>query len=186
MSTFAKAYVILSKVEFSDKPEKFLHVNQGEGAWTLGGIFQKYNEEAINWDFVNKVLGTCEFNVERASVMLYADSIIKQSVFAHFKREYWERLLLDEVHDQKTANNIFLSGVHIGIRNAAKLAQKVVQCKEDGFIGQYTIRALNNYNQDMFKSHFDKLELANYNNLIEINPNLAWARKGFINRVYEA
>ena len=38
----------------------------------------------------------------------------------------------------------------------------------------------------MFKAHFDKLELANYDNLIEINPNLEWARKGFINRVYEA
>ena len=144
MSTFSKAYLILSKVEFSNNPEKFLHTNQGEGAWTLGGIFQKANPDEIDWDFVNKVLAVCEFDVKRASVMLYADSITKQSVFSHIKKEYWDRLLLDEIHDQRTANNIFLSGVHIGIRNAAKLAQKVVQVQEDGFIGQYSIRALNN------------------------------------------
>jgi hypothetical protein len=36
----------------------------------------------------------------------------------------------------------------------------------------------------MFKTQFDKLEIDNYNNLIERNPNLEWAREGFINRVY--
>ena len=185
MANFSVAYLILSRVEFGDNPEKFLHTNPGEQGWTIGGIYELYNKEVIDWKFIRDVLEVCTYDPERASVMLYADSATKQSVFNHFRREYWDKILLDEVQDQSKANNIFLSGVHIGIRNAAKLAQKVVQVQQDGFIGQYTIRALNNYNEPMFKTHFDKLEIANYNNLIERNPNLEWARAGFLNRAYE-
>ena len=194
MANFSVAYLLLSKVEFGDNPQKFLHVNQGEDGWTIGGIYQLYNKDVIDWKFIREVLEVCgydaeraevcEYEVERASVMLYADTLIKQSVFNYFRKEYWDKILLDEVKDQSKANNIFLSGVHIGIRNAVKLAQKVVQVQQDGFIGQYTLKALNNYHEQLFKTHFDKLEIDNYNSLIKRNPNLAWAQNGFLNRAY--
>ena len=184
MANFVKAYIKLTQAEFGNKPDQFLHLNAGENGYTLGGIYQKANPEAFDWIFIEGVLALCEFNLERASVMLYHDPITKERVFNFFKKYYWDTALLDSVQSQVQAENIFLSGVHIGVRNAVKLAQKVVQVQQDGIIGQYSIKALNYYDDNMFKRHFDKLELENYNNLIEKNPNLEWARQGFENRVY--
>jgi hypothetical protein len=185
MAIFVKAYLILSEVEFGDDPSKFLHTNKGEKGWTIGGIYELYNKDEIDWEFIRDILRVCNHKVKRASRILYADSETKRSVFDYFRKHYWDKILLDEVQDQSKANNIFLSAVHIGTRNAVKLAQKVAQVKQDGIVGQYTIKALNNYNETIFKSDFDKLEVSNYQNLIERNPNLEWARKGFLSRAYK-
>ncbi len=185
MANFKKAYVKLANAEFGSNPEKFLHKNQGENGYTIGGIYQVANPNSFNWEFIEKTLALCNSDYGRASKMLYADDLVRESVEAFFKRYYWDKALLDEIHGQVVAENIFLSGVHIGMKNAIKLAQKVAQTKQDGVIGQYTIKALNNgYDENYFKKEFDKLELSNYNNLIERNPNLAWARNGFMTRVY--
>ena len=185
MANFAPAYLKLSQAEFGNKPEQFLHKNKNEDGYTIGGIYQVANPDAFDWEFIEKVLAVCEFDLKRASVMLYADRQTKEAVFTFFKKEYWDRALLDEVMSQVQADNIFLSGVHIGMRNAVKLAQKVAQTQQDGIIGQYTLKALNNgFDDNYFKMQFDKLELENYDNLIERNPHLSWARQGFINRVY--
>ncbi len=185
MANFKTAYVKLANAEFGSNPEKFLHKNQGENGYTIGGVYQVANPDSFNWEFIEKTLVLCEFDYKRASTMLYADDLIRESVENFFKRYYWDKALLDEVQGQVIAENIFLSGVHIGMKNAVKLAQKVAQTQQDGIIGQYTIKALNNgYDEIYFKKEFDKLELENYNNLIERNPNLEWARAGFINRVY--
>ncbi len=185
MAIFKKSYVKLANQEFGNNPEKFLHKNQGEKGYTIGGIYQVANPEAFNWQFIEDTLGLCEFDYSRASKMLYSDDETRDSVEVFFKKEYWDKALLDEIQGQVIADNIFFSGVHIGMKNAIKLAQKVVQTQQDGFVGQYTIKALNNgYSEEYFKREFDKLELANYDNLIDTNPNLSWARQGFINRVY--
>lgn len=185
MAIFKKAYVKLANAEFGNKPDKFLHKNQGENGYTIGGIYQVANPDAFNWKFIEDVLALCEFDYGRASKMLYADEITRENVETFFKSQYWDKALLDEIQGQVIAENVFLSGVHIGMTNAVKMAQKVAGTQQDGHIGQYTIKALNNgYSEDYFKREFDKLELANYNNLIERNPNLSWARKGFEARVY--
>ena len=184
MANFAPAYLKLSQAEFGNKPEQFLHKNKNEDGYTIGGIYQVANPDAFDWEFIEKTLALCDFDLERASVMLFHDRQIKEAVFNFFKKEYWNRALLDEVMSQVQAENIFLSGVHIGVKNAVKLAQKVVQVQQDGVIGQYSIKALNFYDDSIFKRTFDQLELENYDNLIERNPHLEWARKGFENRVY--
>lgn len=194
MANFNEAYLILTKAEFGNKPEKFVHQNPGENGLTVGGIYQSANPTAIDWEFIQKLIDLCDEQIyadgtialERASVMIYADAKIKKQVHKYFKKHYWDKFLADEIMSQTQANNIFLSGVHIGVKNAVKLAQKVVQVQQDGVIGKYSIKALNFYDDNIFKIHFDKLELTNYNNLIERNPHLEWARAGFENRVYLA
>lgn len=191
MAKFNESYLILTKAEFDNDPKKFIHQNQGERGLTAGGIYESANPNALDWDFIRDLISLCEREIypdglsalERASVMAYADEKIKKQVYQYFKKYYWDAALLDEVMSQVQADNIFLSGVHIGVKSAVKLAQKVVQVQQDGVVGKYTLKALNFYDDNMFKIHFDKLEIQNYNNLIQKNPNLAWARNGFLNRV---
>ena len=62
MATFNKAYEILNNVEFSANPDKYLHHNKTEEMVTLGGIYRKANPDAIDWEFVDKVIALCESN----------------------------------------------------------------------------------------------------------------------------
>jgi hypothetical protein len=184
MANYSEAYLKITESEFSNNPEKFLHQNPNEDGLTIGGIYQKSNPDTFDWGFIQDVLEICHFDFERASRMLYADEATKQAVFKHFKTWYWNKCLLDEIQSQVIAENIFLAAVHIGVKNAVKLAQKVVQTQQDGIMGAFTIKALTNFDDNYFKARFDKLEIENYNNLIARNPHLAWARNGFIKRAY--
>ena len=110
LTKFMKAYNKLKILEFGDNPKKFLHQNQNEKFLTLGGVYEKYHKN-IDWEFVHKILDICG-NMERASVMLFADASTKSSVALFFKKEFWDKMRLDEVQSEKICNEIFLSGVH--------------------------------------------------------------------------
>lgn len=178
LDRFYKAYKILRELEYSNDPKKFLHKNSNETGYTLGGIYQKANPKAVNWDFISSLVSLCDGDMQRASEMLYADGITRTKVLLYFKKIYWDTARLDEVQSQKICNEIFLSGVHIGVKNAIKLAQKQIGVLEDGIIGSITIKALNNYNEDRFDKEFDNLEIDNYKKM----KVFAKYSNGFVNR----
>lgn len=182
MADFKEAHLLLENAEFSSNPKKYLHKNQNENDLTLGGIYSKYHQLDINWHFVKGVLSLCNGDIQRASVMLYADEETRKNVFIFFREKFWYKMKLDEIQSQKIANEIYLSGVHIGITNAIKLAQETVMVKVDGIIGKMTIKALNNFDEDGFCRHFTMLEKKNYDRIIDRKPELEYARAGFIAR----
>lgn len=162
MAQFNDSYLILTKAEFSNKPEKFLHKNKSENHLTIGGIYAKYHKDAIDWTFIHEIIAACQFDIERASRMLYHDEVTYKSVYDFFKENFWDSIRLGELHSQNTANEIFLSAVHIGVKRAVELAQKTVGAKVDGLLGDRTIKCLNNYNEKAFDKEFDKTEIAFY------------------------
>lgn len=175
---FMKAYNKLKRLEFSNDPKKFLHQNKTEDHLTLGGCYEKWHKDKIDWHFVHNVVQVCNHDLERASEMLFADREIKTSVALFFKKEFWDKLRLDEVQSQKICNEIFLSACHIGSRNAIKLAQKQVMVLQDGLIGKYTLKALNAYNEKIFDTEFDKLEIENYSKMAVFETY----KNGFVKR----
>lgn len=178
LTKFQKGYDILKTLEFGKRPEKFLHQNKNEDYLTLGGCYEKYWKNSIDWEFVHKTLTACNYEMERASVMLYNDSRTRAEVAQFFKKEFWDKMRLDEIQSQKICNEIFLHGVHRGTKNAIKLAQKQIGVSQDGVIGSITIRALNNYNEDKFDREFDKLEIDVYSTLAVFDLY----KDGFVNR----
>lgn len=182
MADFNESYRLLTQAEFSNKPEKFLHQNPNEEFVTLGGVYQKWHQLAVDWNFVHDVIRLCNRDLKRASVMLYNDKKTYKEVYEFFRKVFWCDIRIDEIHSQIIADNLFLSAVHIGQKNAIKIAQRTVGVVDDGIIGNITIKALNNYNQDLFKVQFDTREVENYMNIIDKNPNLAYAEDGFLSR----
>src|SRR5262245_28101663 len=70
------------------------------------------------------------------------------------REEYWERMNLSSVADQKIANKLFDMGVNMGVRQAAVFAQRAANAllqdvapgprlAEDGVIGPATLHAVN-------------------------------------------
>lgn len=178
LTKYQKAYQILKQLEYGKRPEKFLHQNKNEEYLTLGGCYEKFWKTQIDWEFVHKIYTACSYDMKRASTMLFNDSKTRAEVAAFFKKEFWDRMRLDEVQSQKICNEIFLHGVHRGTKNAIKLAQKQIGVLEDGIIGENTLRGLNNYNEDKFDREFDKLEIDVYSTLAVFDLY----KDGFTNR----
>lgn len=165
LTKFSKAYEKLKALEYNNKPDLFLHQNKNEDFLTLGGCYEKWHQDKLNWDFVHSILRDCDMDMKRASRMLFYDIKTKAEVARFFKIQYWDKMKLDEIQSQKICNEIFLSGVHIGTTKAIKLAQKQIGVLSDGIIGSITIRALNAYNENRFDREFDLLEIDNYSKM---------------------
>lgn len=182
MADFEKAIEIIFDLEFSSDPKKFFHKNEMEEYYTLGGIYGKYHQHSINWKFCEGILQTCSFDIKRASNMLYNDNRTLNSVKEVYHFEYWEAMKLEYIQSQKIANELFAMAVHVGNKNAVKLAQDIIGVTIDGFIGKQTIGALNNYNEDIFDIKYDVREKEYYDEVVNNNMKLDVYLKGWKNR----
>jgi len=182
MADFTKSYRILKGAEFSNKPKKFLHINENENDLTIGGVYEKWNRYNIDWEFVRKILTACENNFERASTMLFNDEEMQVDVISAFRHGYWSKCRLDDVNSQIIANEIFISGTNIGNEQAIKMAQDVVGVTIDGIIGIKTLRALNNFDEHVFSEDYDVKENEYYLAISKDNPKLAINVEGWRNR----
>lgn len=65
MANFDLAYEKLKKLEYSNKEHLFLHKNFGESDVTLGGIYKKFNSEALDWTFINNICNVCGYDLHQ-------------------------------------------------------------------------------------------------------------------------
>ena len=179
---YARAFKILKIKEYSNRPDKFLHSNKNEEMATLGGLYRLYNPQ-MDWEFVDNIVASCDGDIERASVLLHSDDKMRMSVFNAFKKSYWDVLKLDEIQSNIICINVFLSAVHVGTRRASKIVQKVVKASVDGIIGANSVKAINNFDEDIFERIFKKEMIIYYNKVIENKPELEDCRSGFYSRL---
>ena len=79
-----------------------------------------------------------------------------------YKKVYWDKIKGDEINNQKIAEIIFDTAINMGISTAAKLAQKILNVKQDGIIGAITLNALNNVNEEVFTKDYKLARIAKY------------------------
>ena len=180
MADIKKSLIEVFNVEFGNRPEKFLHKNHGETGYTLGGIYQTANPLMIDWGLVEWLVS--KVGIDRASTMLYNDKMSMRDVIDTYKKNYWSPLNLNHINSQKIANEIFLMGVVSGVKNSAKIAQRIVDVTADGIVGSFTIRALNDFNEDEFDEIFDKKEIAYFESLARNNSKYERFVEGWRNR----
>ena len=181
MAEFKEAYRKLIQLEFSNNPELFLHLNKNEIGYTLGGIYEKYNKEAIDWDFIRRVVDLCRGDIRQASKLLYWDKELHSQVYTAFEYKYWKKYKLGQIRSQLIADEIIVSLVNIG-NKAIKFAQQVVGVVDDGIVGINTLNALNDFNELEFSKLFDVKEIEHYNNIVKSNPAMAINLKGWLSR----
>jgi len=68
------------------------------------------------------------------------------------------------------------------MRTAARKTQKLVGVVADGIIGNQSIKAINEFDEDLFDMQFDDLELQYYEDIIKKKPSFAMFRNGWKNR----
>jgi lysozyme family protein len=89
-------------------------------------------------------------------------SLTLEDAKAIYKKFYWNKIKGNEINNQKIAELIFDTAVNMGVRRAAKLAQKILNVKQDGIIGAITLNALNNVNEEVFIKDYKLARIAKY------------------------
>ena len=143
MANFDEAYNITLKHEGGYTNDK-----DDLGAETYKGISRKYNPSWYGW----KVIDQYKLNKGFPKI-LDTDVNLDNEVKKFYKANYWDVNLLDQVKSQNVANEMFDTGVNMGVGRAAQFLQKALNLLnknnkiyddvvEDGKMGKNTLDAL--------------------------------------------
>lgn len=181
MAKLDEAMKILSWLEHNNDNTRVLHKNKGELGLTFFGIYQSAHPTLSIWNTINQVLKS-QPDTKKAGPILMKDTELLKQVNIFYKKEFWDKMRLDEINSQHIANEIFIFGVNVNWKIAIKEAQKLLGITADGIIGIQTLKALNNYDEHVFDKKFDDIEIAYYEQIVKNKPHLAHNLKGWISR----
>jgi lysozyme family protein len=150
---------------------------RSHGAWDGWSIIDGYKDHA---DFLNR---------------LETDPHLPNLVNALYKTNYWDPMMLDDVVNQKIANELFDTSINMGRKTAAKFLQQALNLLnrneksfpdlvEDGIAGFRTITALNKYRNEaaMIKT-LNGLQFCKYRNICENDKSQEVFFHGWLKRV---
>ena len=183
MARIEKALDILYKLEFSNEND-VLERNATEDGWTFMGIYQGAFPQLDLWKVIRQKMQQYNGDMALVSDMLYDNELLEEMTVALYKKEYWDKMKLDEVNSQKIADEIFIFGVNVGLASAIRVAQRACGAIADGVLGPKTIKALNEIDEATFDKVFDQLEVNYYAMIVDKNPAKAIYLNGWRNRAY--
>lgn len=127
--------------------------------------------------------GETKFGISKRS---YPDLDIKnleyEDAVAIYKRDFWDKLKLDEVENQTVAEAIFDMAVNSGPSNAVKMAQELVGAKVDGKIGPETLGKLNEADPAVLLDQYADSRLGYYEDLAKRKPKQRKHLKSWVAR----
>lgn len=186
MADFNIAYQLTSNVEggYSNDPND-------NGNWT-GGEKGEGFLVGTNWGVTAP-----EYAVYLKRVPTVGDmkDIPKSTALKILKTNYWDSLNIDFINDQRMGNELYDTGINMGVRTAGKFLQRVLNVSiktdltVDGIVGSKTIGAfnsLNNSDKYMVWKLFNCLQGERYISICEANPTQERFLRSWASRVFES
>lgn len=180
MADIKKSMELLKFVEHSNRNDKLLHYNEGEDGYTYFGIYEAAHPNWKGWRIVKSYLINTP-DIKQCSKILANVSDLNALVYGFYKKNFWDIAKLDEVDNQKIADEIFIFGVNVGMEVAIKKAQELVGVVADGDVGPKTLKALNEFDVNSFDIQFDEKE-KEYYDILARKPHLKQYKDGWYNR----
>ena len=180
MKNFTNAFYTLMSLEFNN-PKNALHKNPNEKGLTFMGIYETAHPNWQGWGQVRAAINAYG-DLEKASVALYNDDALIEKVKIFYKKEFWDKMRLDEVDSELKSCELFVFGANVDTVPAVRVLQRLLGVVVDGIMGQKTLKALNDYNEQSFDVDFDRAEIAYYRNLVKAKPEYHIYERGWINR----
>lgn len=101
-------------------------------------------------------------------------------------RDYYTKLRIPDITDERLAWQLFDFGVNAGVRRAAMTLQNILNVSADGAIGPKTLQAITEYKGDKpLHVLYVGARCAYYFDLAERNPRLQKFLKGWTKRANE-
>jgi lysozyme family protein len=184
MAEFKTAYSKTSIVEggYANNP----HDSGGE---TWKGISRNNEKNWGGWKIIDQYKKLPNFPGNLNSVPELQDKVLSV-----YKNNYWDSLNLDFISDQRMANELYDTGVNMGIGTAGKFFQRVLNVSTrsilviDGKIGSKTIGVFNDLSDRdkyMVWKLFNCLQGEKYISICESNPSQEIFLRSWASRVFE-
>lgn len=142
------------------------------GGETYNGISRRWFPKWDGWNTID--------SYEDKSELKYSDDL-RISVAGFYYSYFWYKIKADRIENQFIAEMLFITAVNVGKKVAIKKLQRILKVKQDGLIGNITIGALNEAEDNEFIYHYI-LELVDfYLQASKQGENIVFLR-GWLNR----
>lgn len=188
MANFDKAHKITSKIEGG-----YVNDPLDKGGETYKGIARKYHPDWLGWELIDSY--TANMELKRGQ---YISNIeLDDFVDSFYKEKFWDVNRLDDVDDQDIANELFDTGVNMGVGTAAKMLQEALNLLNrnekdylditvDGKVGRMTIMTTNSlcvrHPKALFKT-LNGLQFERYVKICKRKPSQERFFRGWLLRV---
>lgn len=102
-----------------------------------------------------------------------------------YKKEYWDRMMLNGVRDDRLASLLFDQGVNRGTRPVVEEIQRLVGTQSDGVMGPITLLAINQRDPRRLTFEFVKVAQLAYASIVKANPSQVKYMSGWLNRTHK-
>ena len=130
----------------------YLHDPDDAGGETFRGVSRRYNPNWIGWRQIDRH----KKRPKGFPASLDEDNDLRVAVVGFYREHYWDQFLGDHIPDQGVANELFDTGVNMGVTRAVEFLQKALNVLnrngslypdlvDDGIFGPKTLRALESY-----------------------------------------
>lgn len=146
-----------------------LHQVKGDrGGQTFAGIARRYHPDWSGWPMID------ELDLDNPQ--------LQEHVRAFYKHQFWDRIQGDQIGSPAIANSLFDFAVNAGHRTAIKLAQSVLDAKQDGVCGPNTLASINDCDGEIFNLRFALAKVARYADIVNRDKSQNKFLLGWINR----
>jgi lysozyme family protein len=125
------------------------------GGETYKGISRRFNPSWKGWDKIDEIKRT-NSGKKKFDKIFDQDEDLQDEVLLFYKHAYWDKFWGDNIPVQDIAEELFDTGVNIGVRRAVGFLQKGLNLLnrnkknypdifEDGLFGRNTLKALQAY-----------------------------------------
>lgn len=194
MADFETAYKITSKIEGG-----YCFDPDDAGGETYKGIARKSAPNWQGWPLIDAIKEKVGHIADKINAEAEKSESLQALVLKEYKTDYWDALSLDQLNDQKVANELYDTGVNMGIGRAALFFQRVLNVvnrngalfpdlKLDGQIGAKSIQAFNGLpfnDKYMVWKLLNCLQGAKYIDICEANPVQEKFMRSWASRVFE-
>lgn len=147
------------------------------GGETYKGIARNFWRSWAGWrviDTIKSQVGSTTSAINRAAA---SNQELQNHVDAFYKQNFWDVNRLDQINDQQVANEVYDTGVNMGVSVAARFLQNALNVLsgsglvEDGIIGPMTVRATNSANSRVLYNMLNILQGQRYMEIVRSNPS---------------
>ena len=150
------------------------------GKETYRGISRANHSVWKGWSVIDQCKIKSNFPFNLAIVV-----DLEKQVELFYLYEFWLPLKGDLIANQDTADSIFDFAVNAGIKTSVILVQSIIGTKEDGIIGEQTLKKLNSLDFGYFQPAFTVAKITHYISIIKKRPTNKKYLYGWIIRALE-
>lgn len=177
MADFNKAFLITMGHEggYANHPAD-------RGGETYKGVARRFWPNWAGWKAIDNIKAKHGSNAEIINRHAEKDVVLQNAIRAFYKANFWDVYNLDGVNNQEIAEEMFDTGVNIGVPVQSRLLQRALNLANqnqrlykdlviDGKIGPVTLGVLNRHpNQKLVLKILNVLQGARYIDIAEKNP----------------